>query len=936
MSYATGTLVKARGREWVVLPGSEDDLLLLRPLGGTEDEVAGVLPTLETVEPASFDLPSPDDVGDFHSARLLRDALRLSFRSSAGPFRSFGQIAVEPRPYQLVPLMMALKLDPIRMLVADDVGIGKTIESALIAKELLAQGDVQRLAVLCPPHLADQWQAELRDKFHIDAEVVLPSTVSRLERGTRIDQSLFEVHPFVVVSVDYIKSDRRRDDFIRTCPEFVIVDEAHGAAHGMERGRQQRHELVGKLAADPQRHLILVTATPHSGKEDAFRSLLGLLDGDFANLPDDLTGPKNEDHRRRLAQHFVQRRRADIESYLGEETQLPTRIPKEDTYTLTPEYRQFFEKVLDYVRDTTFQTEDGDHRKRVRWWSALALLRSIASSPAAAVATLRNRATVADTETPEQADEVGQRTVMDLADDDTAETIDAVPGSDYEEEEDDDAKHRRKLREFAMEAGKLYGTSDAKLAKALDLIKDLVKDGFRPIVFCRFIQTAEYVAEELRKKLKGVEVAAVTGLIPAQERPARVRDLVEAGKGKHVLVATDCLSEGINLQEDFDAVFHYDLLWNPTRHEQREGRVDRFGQPKEKVRVLTYYGADNQIDGIVIEVLLRKHEAIRTSLGVSVPVPQDSEALMGALMEGLMLKAPENYDQLRLQVIEPERQKVHAEWDEDAEREKRSRTMFAQHALKPEEVQRELEAMRAAIGSPEDVERFVRTAIEAYQGQVKDARDKVTIDISSAPQPLRDAMAATDKFEARFDLPVEEGQRYLGRTSPAVEGLASYVVDTSLDELTESVARRAGVIRTDAVEQATTLLLLRYRFDVITKKGKDERTLLAEESRVLAFAGGPTEPRWLDADEAERLLAATPSGNVAPEQARERIAQVVDAIDALRPRIDEEAETRKEELLDAHRRVRTAAKAKGVTFAVEPKLPADVLAIYVFLPVPKS
>jgi hypothetical protein len=112
MPFAVGSLVKARGREWVVLPESTDDLLVLRPLGGTDAEVAGVYLPLEHVEPARFDLPDPARVGDYRSARLLRDAVRLGFRSSAGPFRSFARLAFEPRPYQLVPLLMALKLDP--------------------------------------------------------------------------------------------------------------------------------------------------------------------------------------------------------------------------------------------------------------------------------------------------------------------------------------------------------------------------------------------------------------------------------------------------------------------------------------------------------------------------------------------------------------------------------------------------------------------------------------------------------------------------------------------------------------------------------------------------------------------------------------------------------------------------------------------------------
>src|SRR5437867_17497 len=113
MSFAVGSLVKARDREWVVLPESDEQLLVLRPLGGTEDEVTGIYVPLERVEAAHFDLPNPELLGDYRSCRMLRDAVRLGFRSSAGPFRSFARITVEPRPYQLVPLLMAVTYLPI-------------------------------------------------------------------------------------------------------------------------------------------------------------------------------------------------------------------------------------------------------------------------------------------------------------------------------------------------------------------------------------------------------------------------------------------------------------------------------------------------------------------------------------------------------------------------------------------------------------------------------------------------------------------------------------------------------------------------------------------------------------------------------------------------------------------------------------------------------
>jgi len=962
MTYTPGSLVRARGREWVVLPESAEDFLVLRPLGATEDEVTGISTELENVEPAHFDLPNPDQVGDHRSCRMLRDAIRLSTRAGAGPFRSLGRIAVEPRPYQLVPLLMALRLDPVRLLIADDVGIGKTIEAALVARELLDRAEVRRLAVLCPTHLAEQWQAELRKKFHIYAELVLPSTAARLERGLGINQSIFEVYPYVVVSMDYIKAERRRTDFVRTCPELVIVDEAHTCAFAADRsGRHQRFEMAKQLSADKSRHLVLVTATPHSGKEDAFRSLLGLLRGDFVGLPPDLAGPQNEQRRRQLAAHFVQRRRADIRRFLDADTPFPDREEKEETYKLSPEYTKLFERVLAYARETVRDPVGGQHRQRVRWWSALALLRSLASSPAAAAATLRSRAPAADTENADEADEIGRRTVLDLDADDAAEIVDVAPGADSEEDQGEESTQRRRLLEMARQAEKLQGDQDLKLLNAVKHVEDLLKGGFRPIVFCRFIPTAHYVARELGDRLSRspsnlggrseqrerataptpaagrVQVMAVTGELPPAEREARVLELAAAPR--RVLVATDCLSEGINLQEHFDAVMHYDLSWNPTRHEQREGRVDRYGQGSKKVRVLTYYGVDNRIDGLVLDVLLRKHITIRSSLGISVPVPGDSGKIMEAIAEGLLLKESSESLQGVLPGLEehvrPRREALHADWEDTAEREKRSRTMFAQESIKPEEVAPELAEARSSIGSADTVERFTLEALRAHGAIINKDPTASTyrFDVSETPRALRDLVTLPPTFEGRFELPVAEGVHYLSRTHPLVEGVASYVMDTALDAHLQGVARRAGAIRTRAVDQRTTLLLVRFRYDLVTRRGTQETSQLAEECRLLGFTGAPTNAQWLSEADAEALLDVTPDANINPEQASGFVQRVIEGYEALRSTIDEQAGTRAAAVLDAHRRVRAAAGMRGVTYRVEPRLPVDVLGIYVFLPV---
>jgi SNF2 family DNA or RNA helicase len=935
-SFATpGTLVYARGREWVVLPESSDEMLLLRPVGGLDEEVTGFLPAVEDIRSATFPLPSKDDLGDFASGRLLRDAARLSTRAAAGPFRSFGRIAAEPRPYQLVPLMMALKLDPVRMLVADDVGIGKTIEAALIARELLDRGEIRRVAVLCPPHLAEQWQRELAEKFHIDAELVLSSTIQRLERDLPLGVSVFDRHRFTVVSTDFIKSTRRAEDFARRCPEFVIVDEAHSCtrAGGVGKGSQQRFELLRRVTEDPARHLILVTATPHSGNDEAFRSLLSLLDPDFADLPNDLGRAERESIRRKLARHLVQRRRADIRHYLDIDTAFPERKDKEATYSFGKTYRTLFDDILAFAREYVAE-DDGERRRRVRYWSALALLRCVSSSPAAAAATLRSRAAVDQAE-GEDIDDVGRRTVLDQGDEDDSVTLDLVPGSNIEDSRE---TTRRRLLDFARRAEAIRPQDDLKLAGTVREVKDLLKEGFQPVVFCRFIDTAEYVASQLREALPSkIRLEAVTGLLPSSEREARIAGLVN-DPGDFVLVCTDCLSEGINLQRHFNAVLHYDLAWNPTRHEQREGRVDRFGQHKREVRVITYYGTDNPIDGVILDVLIRKHKAIKSDLGVAVAIPGSSEQIAEALFEGALFRQSTRSGnrQLTLDFIDDldgAKTKIHDEWENARDRESASRSRFAQHTLNPQVVATELASVRAAIGRSEDVERFFKEVLRVATVPVQEKSKALTVNLSShVPRSLRQALGRDDAFTGRFDLPLEEGELYLGRTSQLVEGLASWTLDQALDPVARDatlVAARCGIVSTAEVSARTILIVARFRYQM--KTGTAEETLLTEDIVPLACIGPAEQPQWLTPEEGERLLTVRPDRNLLPTAIDQQLGLLLPALPKLQASLDSVATRRAASQLGAHKRVREAARAKG-RIVIEPVLPADILGAYVLLP----
>jgi hypothetical protein len=795
--------------------------------------------------------------------------------------------------------------------------------------------------VLCPPHLAEQWQRALREQFHLDAELVLAGTAGRLERGLASNEALFERYPITVVSTDYIKQDRRRSEFLRTCPELVIVDEAHTCtAAGGSRSGQLRHQMLREII-DPAhggatRHLVLVTATPHSGSTDAFRSLLGLLDPELEQLPPDLSGDTHRKQRERVAAHLVQRRRGDLTAYMQTETPFPTREISEDAYELDPVYEQFIKRVVDFCQKTLADTSADAQRHRIRWWSALALLRSISSSPAAAVATLRTRAGH-DLGDAAAIEDEGRRAILDL-DDESTDSLDVAPGA----ADDDASPHTRRLLELARDAEALVGKHDRKLARLTQLIDKLLADGYAPIVFCRFIPTVAYVADHLRKKLKDAAVAAVDGSLPPEDREARVAEL--GASARRVLVCTDCLSEGINLQDHMSAVVHYDLAWNPTRHEQREGRVDRYGQPRETVRTLTFYGRNNPVDGIVLEVLLRKHAAIQKQTGVTVPIPGDTELVGRAIMQGLILRKVETGAQLTLGEAGP---RVPRGCRPGAARGQpglggRGRAREEEpHAVRAPPASEggprradsaELVAIRRAVGDSEDVEQFVRTVLPLLGATARTGTPLVS-DLGEVSAAVKDALGGRAALRAVFRGRPDAEAEVLVRTHPVVTGLARYVVESALDPAIPGPGRRCGVVRTRDVAVRTTLLLLRLRFHLhaVGADGR-EHPLLAEETLTVGFTGTATAPTWLDEAAAEALLAATPAGNIDPGVARDHLKKVLDGADALAAPLRAQADARASALLEAHRRVRRVARAGAKTRGVDVLPPIDILGVYVYLP----
>jgi superfamily II DNA or RNA helicase len=916
VNFAPGDLVRARGREWVTLPSPREGILALRPLSGSESDTVILDPSLETqpVAAARFDLPTDAAPTVQSKAALLADAMRLTLRRGAGPFRSAAQLAFEPRTYQLVPLLMALRLQVPRLLIADDVGIGKTIEAGLILRELMDRGEVDGFSVLCPPHLVEQWVGELKQRFGIEAVAVTSGSAARLERGLPLAQTLFDAYPYTVVSLDYIKAEKRREGFARACPDFVIVDEAH-ACVGTHKGKQQRFELLSGLARDPERRMIFLTATPHSGDEDAFGRLLSLIEPSFGSM-----NFEDARYRERLARHFVQRQRIDLVSgEWDEDRAFPKHETTESPYRLSQSHLDFQEAVLDYCFGVVSRAGTGLRERRLAFWGTLALMRCVGSSPAAALSALRNRMS-------NESDRLEPQIYDEDSDDEDAVDIEPSTGFDTDPA----------LLALVVRAEELVHKADPKLTALIDALTPLIKKGVNPVVFCRYLATAEHVRNGLRKAFPKLAVEAVTGVLTPDERRDRVAEMASADDQKEIqriLVATDCLSEGINLQQLFDTVVHYDLSWNPTRHQQREGRVDRFGQPAELVRSIMMFSPDSAIDGAVLEVILRKAEEIRKATGVTVPLPDNRGPVTDALMASMMLRRG-GTRQLALDLrLDDGTKAMEVRWRDASESEKKSRARFAQNAMKPQEVAPEWERVRTLLGSPADAKTFIERAMSRFGVPLEPRKTLLVAHVHALEAGLKERLTQrglSGSVRLAMVEPAPSGTALLTRTHPLTATLAEALVEASLDPeaLSGLGIGRVGAWPTLAVQQMTRVALLRVRFK-LTVHARKERLLLAEEAALVALQGG----KIVASGEEARVLLNTPATSDLALSARDRFIGKAkeDLPSLLGGPLADFVKTRAEELMQDHARLRAAAgSASRVT--VEAVLPPDVIGLFVLMP----
>ena len=575
---------------------------------------------------------------DAASFKLAAEALRIRMAGRFDPMLAVHTSDLDPLPHQIQAVYgELLGRTPLRFLLADDPGAGKTIMAGLYIKELMLRGDLERCLVVAPGGLVEQWQDELREKFGLTFELL-----TRQLADAQPDGGVFTKYPLLIARMDQLsRADDLRQQIDRSDWDLVVVDEAHRmSAHyfGNELKKTKRYQL-GELLGRHARHLLLMTATPHAGKEEDFQLFLALLDSDRfeGRFRDAVHTMDTEGLMRRMVKE-------DLKTFEGKPL-FPERRAYTVTYRLSPDEQDLYEAVTQYVREEMNRAdrlkEQGDRKRSFTVGFALTVLqRRLASSPEAILKSLERRLKrlerrrremeYGSRETTGSDQELGRRLAellgRDLPED--TEDLDDLPSGEAEEIESevaDAATTARTVAELDKEIGLLrdleelarrvrHNGTDKKWTELRDLLSDneLIKDADgnirKIIVFTEHRDTLEYLAERIRGLLGRPEaVVTIHGGVRREER-RKVMELFAQDVDCRVLVATDAAGEGLNLQRAHLMV-NYDLPWNPNRIEQRFGRIHRIGQT-EVCHLWNLVAIDTR-EGSVFALLLTKLEEQR-------------------------------------------------------------------------------------------------------------------------------------------------------------------------------------------------------------------------------------------------------------------------------------------------------------------------------------
>jgi SNF2 family DNA or RNA helicase len=729
-------------------------------------------PRLEVVEqgrPWSFD-------GDGALFRLVSEAHRIRLAHLFDPVLAVHTSLVDPLPHQITAVYESMLLrQPLRFLLADDPGAGKTIMAGLLIKELIARGDLHRCIVVCPGSLAEQWQDELYRRFQLPFEILTTDKLEAARTG-----NWFLENNLVIARLD--KLSRNEDIQAKlNAPDcrwdLVVCDEAHklsATIFGGEIKYTKRYKL-GQLLSGTTRHFLLMTATPHNGKEEDFQLFMALLDGDRfeGRFRDGVHVADVSDLMRRMVKETLVK--------FDGTPLFPERIAYAVPYKLSDPEARLYKEVTDYVREEFNRAEalENDKRAGTVGFALTILQRRLASSPEAIYQSLRRRRERLEKRQREM--EILQRGAVAQALAAAAPALDAEDFEDLEEAPDneveaaeeqvlDQATAARTIDELKAEIATLgrleslavsvrRGAEDRKWRELANLLSEIftpaglglrVAEPITPngnvipkptpsprqklVVFTEHRDTLNYLDDRIATLLGRKEaVVVIHGSLGREER-RKAQEAFLHDPEVQVLLATDAAGEGINLQRAHLMV-NYDLPWNPNRIEQRFGRIHRIGQT-EVCHLWNLVAAETR-EGDVYHTLLEKLEEAREALGGQVFDVLGKLQFEGRPLRELLIEAVRYGErpEVRARLTQAITDAVNRTKIQDL-LEERALVHDGMDASRLQRVREDMERAEARRLQPHYIESFFLEAFKQLGGTVKQ-REPRRFEVGHVPAPVR-------------------------------------------------------------------------------------------------------------------------------------------------------------------------------------------------------
>lgn len=684
--------------------------------------------------------------GDPNRMKLASEAYRISLAHLFDPYLAVHTSSVEPLPHQISAVYQEmLPRIPLRYILADDPGAGKTIMTGLYIKELIARGDLKRCLIVTPGNLVEQWQDELYSKFHLRFEIL---TNERMESA--VTGNVFTESDFCLARMDKLARNEDLQAKLRVSDwDLIVVDEAHKMSATVWGGevKYTKRFLLGRLLSHITRNFLLLTATPHNGKEADFELFLSLIDPDRYGV--------NHGHSHQAVDvSDVMRRLVKEELLKFDGTPLfPERRAYTVNYSLSPMEAKLYQEVTEYVQEEFNRADQlNKERKNTVGFALTILQRRLASSPEAIYQSLRRRRERLERRLAEE--KLGKRAEEYLYTDWNELDDDDLPSDEQELLEDhvvDHASAAATIKELEAEINTLkyleqlanrvrLSGVDRKWDELSNLLQNkafmLGKDGQREklIIFTEHKDTLRYLAGKIRSLLGDTEaVVTIQGGMLRDERH-KVEEQFKQDVHVRILIATDAAGEGINLQRAH-LMINYDLPWNPNRLEQRFGRIHRIGQTE--VCHLWNLVASQTREGYVFQRLFSKVEEERRALGGKVfdilgKMTFDNKPLKDLLIEAIRYgNDPKVRNKLN--------QVVDASMDPEV-----FRKLIQEQALTDDVmdvhtvnmIKEDMERMEAHKLQPHFIEAFFLEAFKILGGRVQ-KREKGRYEIPYVPSAIR-------------------------------------------------------------------------------------------------------------------------------------------------------------------------------------------------------